>query len=113
MENLKCYDCGKVADDVLQAPAYWTTWGRNCFDFNWEKHTNDTPQLCAECEEYSEKWVVCAFCNALIPKDDEGKGYLPSGNCEDYLCPECAEKKGFEITVGVSSSPHSSMNERT
>ena len=105
MENLKCDGCGKVADDVLQAPAFWTTWGRNCFDFNWEKNTDNIPKFCADCEENSEEWVVCSLCHALVSEYDEGKGYLPEGYDENYLCPECAKKEGFEITVGIGSPP--------
>ena len=95
MENLKCDDCGHTREDVIQAPAYWTTWGGNCFDFNWEKHTNNVPKLCAECEGDSEEWVVCSICYSLVPMADEGFGYLPDDYCGNYLCPECAEKEGF------------------
>ena len=100
MDNkLVCDGCGST-DEVVKSTAWWTAWGRNCFDFNWSKHTGEK-KLCSECEE--RDWEICCVCGDLIEEEYLGIGYLP----EDYegapICPKCAEEKGFEITVNIET----------
>ena len=86
---MKCDACGNTSNDVLTSQVYWTTWGRNCFDFNWSKN-DDGINLCEKCEE--DNWYFCEECGALIDIDFVGGGYISDNPDYDYLCPECAKK---------------------
>ncbi len=97
---MKCDECGSQ-NEVIKSTIWWTAWGRSCFNFNWEKNEG-VKALCVECEE--EYWVICE-CGALVSREYEGTGYLPKDYDDDYLCPECAEKKGFERRVSIANSP--------
>lgn len=87
--NPKCDECGS-RNEVVEFTVWWSAWGRNCFDFNWSKHTGSI-HLCEECE--SREWIVCYECGALIESDyyDLG-GALPEDWDDNHLCPECAKK---------------------
>ena len=98
---MKCEECGGT-EDVIESTTWWSTWGRCCFDFNWQKN-HGSMKLCEYCED--ENWVVCEHCGALVPREDEGKGYFPDDYCDSFLCPECAEKAGFELTVDIADCP--------
>lgn len=77
---------------------YWTAWGRNCFDFNWQKNIGNQ-SLCGDCED--KDWMLCNTCSSLVLREYYGYGYLPEYYDGDYICPECAEKTGFEIDVKI------------
>lgn len=47
-EELICNECGST-EEVIKSTIWWTAWGRNCFDFNWAKHTGEK-NLCSDCE---------------------------------------------------------------
>jgi hypothetical protein len=97
---LKCMECGttKKADEVRRNCITWTAWGRNSFDFNWSRNRTRV-DLCGNCE--NGKWIMCSNCFALIDSYDYGRGYLPEDHDGESICPGCAKKKGFAITVGM------------
>ena len=95
----KCDECGGDIE-VLESPVQWTAWGRAVGHFAWQK-VEDSLFLCEECE--ANNWMFCSKCSALIESYHYGTGYLPEDYEGDYLCPECAEKEGFERTVGIGS----------
>ena len=97
IEALKCDVCGS-ADEVRSSKVWWSAWGRSCADFNWAKHPGEK-KLCDDCEQ--EEWRGCNTCGALIEEEHYGGGYLPEDYDGDYICPECAQKAGFEITVNI------------
>lgn len=45
--------------------------------------------------------IYCSGFGALVELDHYGRGYLPDEYESDRICPECAEKLGFDITVNV------------
>jgi len=97
-ETIKCQYCGST-EEILPVTPIWSPWGRNAFDFHWCKY-DDVEYLCEACE--GEKYCLCSECGAAVDAYHYGTGYLPDDYDGDYLCPECAEKKGFEITVGIN-----------
>jgi hypothetical protein len=89
--------------EVITNKVWWTTWGKDAFDLNWQKNKGKLP-LCEKCEE--ENWTVCSECGSLVENDWYGYGYLLGEEIlGESLCPECAEKKGFERTAGIGSYP--------
>jgi len=96
-DRKKCQDCGST-EDVLPITPIWTAWGKNSFDFNWCKN-KIVEYLCVECE--GDKYNICSGCGAGVEALYYGHGYLPDDYDGDFLCPECAEKKGFKVMVGI------------
>lgn len=97
---LKCMECGtaKKSDEVRRTCFKWTAWGGNSFNFNWTR-SRTRIDLCGDCE--NDKWVYCGGCGALVDNTYYGTGYLSDEYNGDFICPGCAKKKGFEITVGM------------
>ena len=96
MENNTCEECmGTI--EVLESPVQWRAWGKCVGHMAWQKIESPL-YLCEECE--ADKWEHCE-CGALIETYWYGHGYLPDDYEGDTLCPECAEKAGFERTVGI------------
>lgn len=85
---MKCDECG-TTKEVLTSHVWWTAWGRNSFDFNWEKNQGSL-NLCEPCEDVN--WHFCEKCGALVDNDYVGGRYISDDPDNDYLCPECAEK---------------------
>jgi len=81
----KCEECGST-NEVLPSSVWWTAWGRNAFDFNWEKNEG-TIYLCEKCE--NENWVYCNSCGAPTDADHYGRAYLPEDYDDDMMCPGC------------------------
>jgi len=78
----KCAEC-ESTNKVLPSSVWWTAWGRNAFDFNWEK--NEGPIYLCE----NENWAYCDSCGALINNDYYGMAYLPEDYDGDTICPGC------------------------
>jgi hypothetical protein len=91
-----CSECGGIVD-VATATEWWTAWGNNAFDFNWQKNSGVLP-LCEKCEY--EGWVVCEECGARVDRDLYGCGY-PEDFDGERICPCCAVKKGIAISVNI------------
>ena len=95
----KCEECdGPI--EVLESSVQWTPWGRCVGHFAWQK-VESPLYLCEECE--ADRWIYCTTCGALVDDEYYGTGYLPDDYEDDNLCPECAEKAGYERTVGIGS----------
>lgn len=97
----KCDECG-ITEDVITTKQIWSGWGHNAFDFNWNKYEGQV-SLCPECE--GEGYVFCRSCDAAINAYYYGTGYLPDWYDDETLCPECAEKEGFECKVYIGPPP--------
>lgn len=96
---LKCIECDGT-DEVIISFIRWTAWGQNVAHFAWQKKEGEYP-LCEKCED--KGWIYCSGCGALVDSDHYKSGYLPEDYEGDSLCPECAEKQGFERTVGIGN----------
>lgn len=100
-----CDICG-TTEDVITTNTVWGTWGGNAFDFNWSKHIGKI-SLCPDCEgecndAFPVPYVLCRDCDAAIPSEDVGYGYLeseddyPDDECPGTICPDCAVKRGIK-----------------
>lgn len=101
LTGLLCDECGtgREEDEVRETDFYWSAFGRNCFDFNWQKNKGKM-HLCGDCEQ--ENWVLCNACGALIDEELYGTGYPEEYDYNnDYACPECMKKAGYEISVNI------------
>lgn len=99
LEARPCSECGETGEVITDAQ-WWTAWGKNAFDFNWQKHSGALT-LCEKCED--EGWVVCSECGACVDRDFYGTGY-PEDFDGEHICPECALKKGIAISVSLASA---------
>ena len=99
-ERHACYECGST-DDVLPVSPVWTAYGQNSFDFAW--HCASNPRyLCKACED--EFGSICNDCGGIVEGYYYGMNYLPEDYSGDHLCPDCAEKHGFECCVRITRS---------
>ena len=103
----KCIECGSTIE-VLESPVQWRAWGR-CFGHMAWQRIECPLYLCEECE--ADNWEHCE-CGALIESYWYRHGYLPEDYDGDTLCPECAEKQGFERTAGIGN-PYDKRHSKT
>jgi hypothetical protein len=92
-----CHECGKVVVDQMdhddygqEYPVYWEDAGIGRGIMVKRK---DGRVLCYDCVETA--YAECETCGTPMEDDCAWPSYLPDGY-EQVMCPECAQKAGFD-----------------